>query len=415
MRLSGFLQKSIKTYREDLSKNASLLVKAGFVDCLMSGVYSYLPMGLRVLTKIEAITREEINNLGAQEVLLPALQPREIWDATGRWDKIDVLFKLKGHGDRDLVLGATHEEVATPLMRGFINSYRDLPKSIFQIQTKFRNETRAKSGILRCREFKMKDMYSFHATQEDLDNFYEKVILCYKRIYDRCGIGDKTILTYASGGAFSKYSHEFQTITPAGEDVIYKISDNLALNEEIIGDKGVLEEFNIKNKNLLNTEKTIEVGNIFKLGIKYSSAFGIRYNDKDGNENTPLMGCYGIGVNRVMGAVAECLGDDYGLVWPEEIAPFKFHLVSLVFTDDEISKCDEIYEKLMSFGCDTLYDDRRDVKAGEKLNDADLMGIPHRLIVSAKTLAEGKIEYKKRTEKEKRLLSLEEFFSMFSI
>jgi prolyl-tRNA synthetase len=381
----------------------------------MSGVYSYLPMGLRVLTKIEAIAREEMNNLGAQEVLLPALQPREIWDITERWDKIDVLFKLKGHSDHDLALGATHEEVATPLMRGFISSYRDLPKSIFQIQTKFRNETRAKSGILRCREFKMKDMYSFHTTQEDLDSFYEKVILSYKKIYDRCGIGNKTILTYASGGAFSKYSHEFQTITPAGEDLVYKINNSLAINEEIIEDGKTLEEFNIKDKNLLDKEKTIEVGNIFKLGTKYSSAFGIKYNDRNGGENTPLMGCYGIGINRVMGAVVECLGDERGLVWPEEIAPFKFCLVSLVFTDDEISECDEIYEKLITFGYDVLYDDRRDIKAGEKLNDADLIGIPHRLVVSPKTLAEGKIEYKKRTEEEKRLLSLEEIFFRFPV
>jgi prolyl-tRNA synthetase len=415
MKLSNFLQKSVKTSKEDLSKNARLLIRAGFVNCLMSGVYSYLPMGLRVLTNISNIVREEMNKIGAQEILMPVLQPREIWDATGRWDKVDVLFKLKGHGDKDLALGPTHEEVVSPLVGLFINSYKDFPKAVFQIQTKFRNEPRAKSGILRGREFLMKDMYSFHASQEDLDEFYEKSIVAYKNVYNRCGIGDKTILTFASGGVFSKYSHEFQTITPAGEDIVYKLKDDLALNDEIIDDPEVLKEFNIKDKNLLKTEKTIEVGNIFKLGTKFTSAFNVKYNDKDGNEKIPPMGCYGIGISRVMGAVTECLGDEKGLVWPEEIAPFKVHLVGLSFKEDEVAKCDEIYDKLLKAGIDVLYDDRHETSAGEKLNDADLFGIPHRLVVSSKTLAEGKVEYKKRNDDRTQLMELGEIIKLLEI
>jgi prolyl-tRNA synthetase len=412
MRFSAFLQKSTKVYKEDLSKNAQLLVKAGFINCLMSGVYSYLPLGLRVLKKIENIVRDEMNKIGGQEILMPVLQPREIWDTTGRWDTVDVLFKLKGHGDRDLALGPTHEEVVSPLIAPFINSYKDLPKAVYQIQTKFRNEARAKSGILRGREFLMKDLYSFHASQEDLDVFYEKVAVSYRNIYNRCGIGDKTILTFASGGVFSKYSHEFQTITPAGEDTIYKVNDNLALNDEIIDDPNVLKEFNIKDKSLLKTEKTIEVGNIFKLGTKFSDAFAIKYDDRDGGKKTPLMGCYGIGISRVMGAVVECLADEKGLVWTDEVAPFKVHLVRLTFKEDEIEKCDEIYDKLLKANIDVLYDDRRDVGVGEKLNDADLFGIPHRLVVSSKTLSENKIEYKKRSENEVHLVEFEKIYSL---
>ncbi|MDR2760309.1 MAG: hypothetical protein LBB09_00475 [Rickettsiales bacterium] len=416
MRLTKFLLKSAKVVggKDDLSKNITLLTRAGYVSRLMSGVFSYLPMGFRVLTKIENIAREEMSNIGGQEALLPALQPREIWDATGRWDGVDVLFKLKGSGDRDLALGATHEEVAAPLGGEFIKSHRDLPRAFFQIQTKFRNEKRAKSGVLRCREFKMKDMYSFHASQEDLDEFYGKVIDAYKNIYRRCGILDKTILTYASGGIFSKYSHEFQTITPAGEDIIYKISNDIALNEEIIDDGEVLAEFNIKDKQSLKTEKTIEVGNIFKLGTKYADAFGVKYVAADGSQKTPVMGCYGLGITRLLGTVVECLGDEKGLLWPDEISPFDAHLVNLTSNGDDARKCDEIYEKLKERGIDVLYDDR-DLGAGEKLNDADLFGIPHRLVASAKTLKENKIEHRRRGNEETRLLSLEETMNIFPI
>lgn len=414
MRLSKFLQKSIKTYNntEDLSKNAQLLVKASFVNCLMSGVYTFLPMGLRVIKKIEDIVRDEMNKIGGQEVLMPSLTPKNIWDTTDRYDTIDVLFKLKGCNNKDLVLGATHEEVITPLMKGFINSYKDLPLYIYQIQTKFRNELRAKSGILRGREFKMKDMYSFHTTEEDLDEFYEKAIIAYKNVFNRCGIGDKTILTFASGGVFSKYSHEFQTVTNAGEDIIHKINDNLALNEEIIDDPNVQKEFNIKNKNDLEIVKSIETGNIFKLGTKYTDAFGIKYTNKEGTLKTPIMGCYGIGITRLMGAVVECLSDEKGMIWPEEISPFKVHLVNLNRDEEGISKCEEIYEILQKNNIDVLYDDRQNVGAGEKLGDADLFGITHRLVVSPKTLKENKIAYKKRIDSEEVIMNLEEILKI---
>jgi prolyl-tRNA synthetase len=414
MKLSKFLYKSIKSSssKEDISKNGQLLIKAGFVNCLMSGVYSYLPIGLAVLERIKSIVREEMNNIDGQELLMPSLTPRTIWDITGRIDTIDVLFKLSGCNNKDLVLAPTHEEIVTPLIQNFVNSYKDLPLSVYQFQTKFRNELRAKSGILRGREFIMKDMYSFHITEDDLNLYYEKVIIAYKNIFKRCGIGDKTILTFASGGAFSKYSHEFQTITNAGEDTVYKVNNNLALNQEIIDDPDVQKEFNIKNKNELETLKTIETGNIFKLGTKYSKAFNFKYTDKDGKVQNPIMGCYGIGITRLMGTIVECLSDEKGLVWPEEIAPFKVHLISLVSKDDNKSKCEEIYNKLLSLGFDVLYDDRQTLSNGEKLNDADLIGIPHRLIVSNKTLAENKIEYKKRTAKESKLLSFDEIIKI---
>lgn len=413
MRLSQFLYKSIKSNsnKEDVSKNSQLLVKAGFVNCLMSGVYSYLPMGLRVLEKIKNIVREEMNKIGGQELLMPTLTPKSIWETTGRINTIDVLFNLKGCNDKELILTPTHEEVITPLIQNFVNSYKDLPLSVYQIQTKFRNELRAKSGILRGREFIMKDMYSFHTTKEDLDKYYEKVIVAYKNVFDRCGIGDRTILTYASGGAFSKYSHEFQTITNSGEDKIYKINNKLALNEEIIDDEEVLKEFNIKDKNDLETAKTIETGNIFKLGTKYADAFKFKFTDKDGKMQNPIMGCYGIGITRLMGTIVECLADDKGLVWPDEVAPFKIHLISLGLKDENLAKCDAIYNKLISLGFDVLYDDRN-VGNGEKLGDSDLIGIPHRLVVSQKTLAENKIEYKNRRESDSKLLSLEETLNL---
>lgn len=413
MRLSQFLYKSIKSNsnKEDVSKNSQLLVKAGFVNCLMSGVYSYLPMGLKVLEKIKNIVREEMNKVGGQELLMPTLTPKSIWETTGRIDTIDVLFKLKGCNDKELILTPTHEEVITPLIQNFVNSYKDLPLSVYQIQTKFRNELRAKSGILRGREFIMKDMYSFHTTEEDLDKYYENVIVAYKNVFDRCGIGDRTILTYASGGAFSKYSHEFQTITNSGEDKIYKINDKLALNEEIIDDEEVLKEFNIKDKNDLETAKTIETGNIFKLGTKYADAFKFKFTDKDGQMKTPIMGCYGIGITRLMGTIVECLADDKGLIWPDEVAPFKIHLIALGLKDENLAKCDEIYNKLISLGFDVLYDDRN-VGNGEKLGDSDLIGIPHRLVVSQKTLAENKIEYKNRRENDSKLLNFEEVLNL---
>ncbi len=412
MRVSQLFTKTTKDVsKSDVSRNAQLLTRAGYIHKLMAGVYTYLPLGLRTLNKIENIIREEMDAIGGQEMVMPALQPRDIWDQTGRWDKVDVLFKLSGQGDRDLALGPTHEEVVTPVVTSFIQSYRDLPRAVYQIQTKFRNEPRAKSGLLRGREFRMKDLYSFHTTQDDLDAFYDRATAAYKRVYQRCGLGDLTLLTYASGGMFSKYSHEFQTVTPYGEDIVYKIpGTDIAVNKEVVDDPDVLRElipgYKPGDEKTLEELKAIEVGNIFKLGTRFTDAFGATYTDADGKAQKILMGCYGIGPSRVMGTVAECLSDDRGLVWPAAIAPYDIHLVSLTRDAEEVTQTDAIYDALCAAGFAVLYDDRAGLQAGEKLADADLIGLPHRVVVSKKTLAAGQVEWKPRNATDNRLLTL---------
>jgi prolyl-tRNA synthetase len=419
MRQSELFQKTSKDVNKtDVSKNAQLLTQGGFVNQLMAGVYSYLPLGLRVLNNIENIIRQEMNSVGGQEILMPALQPKEIWEQTGRWDKMDILFKLKGAGDRDLALGPTHEEVVTPLAASLIKSYKDLPVAVYQVQTKFRNEARAKSGLLRGREFRMKDMYSFHTDQKDLDSYYEEVVGAYTRIYERCGLGKITKMTFASGGVFSKYSHEFQTVTESGEDVIYFVpGTNQAINKEIIDDRDALKDIvpNYKDgdeKDFVQA-KAIEVGNIFKLGTKFTEACNARYADKDGALKFPVMGCYGIGPSRVMGTIAECLSDDKGLVWPDEVAPFQVHLVSFVRDENEIQKCDELYNLLKNNGIQVLYDDRQGVSPGNKLADSDLLGIPNRLVLSKKTLEQNAVEFKRRDGNEMNFLQLDKVVSHF--
>jgi prolyl-tRNA synthetase len=413
MRLSNLFTRTAKeSAQSDVSRNARLLTRAGYIDQLMAGVYSFLPLGLRVLNRIETIIREEMDRIGGQEIFMPALQPREIWDRTGRWDKVDVLFKLKGAGDRDLALGPTHEEAVTPLVTSFIRSYRDLPRVVYQIQTKFRDEPRAKSGLLRGREFRMKDMYSFHADEASLDEFYGRAIAGYQNIYRRCGIGSRTLLTYASGGTFSKYSHEFQTVTPYGEDVIYRIGDtDTAINKEIIGDESVLAElmpgYKVGDEARLEELKAIEVGNIFKLGSRFTDAFSAQYTDSAGTQRKIVMGCYGLGPSRLMGTLAECLADEKGLVWPQEISPYRLHLVSLVRDPGAIEQCDRLYNGLAAQGIEVLYDDRQGPQAGEKLADADLIGIAHRIVVSRKTLAAGGVEWKARLSNESAVITLE--------
>lgn len=418
MKMSSLSTKTIKDANSaDISRNAQLLTRAGYINKLMAGAYSYLPLGWRVLNKIENIVRQEMNSIDAQEILMPALQPKEIWETTGRWDKVDVLFKLTGQGDRDLALGPTHEEVVTPLMANYIQSYRDLPKKVYQIQTKFRNEPRAKSGLLRGREFRMKDMYSFHAEQSDLDVFYEQAIQAYKNVYKRCGLGELTLLTYASGGVFSKYSHEFQTITEYGEDVVYRVPNtDIAINREIIEDKQVLSELipNYKDGDEKGLEelKAIEVGNIFKLGSRFTDAFDAGFANSQGQRSQIVMGCYGIGPSRVMGTIAEVLSDDKGLVWPKEVAPFDVHLIGLSRDENDISKCNDIYERLKLIGLDVLFDDRGAAQAGEKLADADLIGIPLRIVVSKKTLAQGSVELKRRTETDSEIIGLDSLYKI---
>ncbi|MDP1845284.1 MAG: aminoacyl--tRNA ligase-related protein [Candidatus Moranbacteria bacterium] len=377
--------------KDEMSLNAQLLIRGGFVDKLMAGAYTILPLGWRVMKKIENIIREEIDAIGGQEIFMPALQPKENWERTGRWSTMDDLYKVKDSSDREFALGATHEEVISPLVKKFINSYKDLPFSAYQIQSKFRMELRAKSGILRGREFMMKDLYSFHLDQEDLNNYYEKAKKAYKNIFERVGIGDKTFVTFASGGSFSKYSHEFQTLTEAGEDIIYICNKcNLAINKEIKSETPQCPDCQGSD---FREEKAVEVGNIFKLGTKYSAPFNLAVDNKQGEKVTLIMGCYGIGLQRLMGTIVEVDNDEKGIIWPESIAPFKVHLVSLGKNEE----AEKIYQDLLKKNIEVLYDDR-DVSAGEKFADTDLIGLPYRVVVSEKSLKSGGAEIKKRPE-----------------
>jgi prolyl-tRNA synthetase len=417
MRQSQLFSKTIKEAPTDeKSINAQFLIRGGFVDKLFAGVYSFLPLGRRVIKKIENIIREEINAIGGQEIYMPALHPIENYKKTGR-EKIDILFYTDLRTGVKLVLGQSHEEVVVPLMQKFILSYKDLPKAVYQFQTKFRNELRAKSGILRGREFLMKDLYSFHASEEDLNEYYEKAKKAYNNIFARCGLGDKTYLTFASGGTFSKYSHEFQTLTGAGEDIIY-ICDKcrVAVNKEII-EEAKHQCLGCGNKNL-KEKKAIEVGNIFKLKTKFSEAFDLSVLDKEGNKKTVIMGCYGIGLSRLMGTIVEVYNDEKGIIWPEEVAPFKAHLILLIGKDkkgqSKIAKAaDSLYDELAEKGIEVLYDDREEKSAGEKFADADLIGIPYRVVISEKTIEKGSAEIKKRNEEKVELIKLKKVLEYF--
>lgn len=397
-----FTQTLIRTSRELLndepSRNAQLLLRAGFVDKLMAGTFTYLPLGQRVLQKIMDLVRKHMTAVEGIELLMPALHPKMNYEATGRWDSFDVLFRFTTHWTKtEYALGATHEEIVTPLMKRYIQSYKDLPKAVYQIQDKFRDEKRAKSGLLRGREFYMKDLYSFHATEADLDTYYDRVAEAYMAIFKDLGIAGRTYFTYASGGAFTKYSHEFQTLSAAGEDLIY-ICDacQIAVNKEILTDQPDCPGC---GSNQLREEKAIEVGNIFKLMTRFTDAFGMTYMDQEGKSVPVLMGCYGLGIGRLMGVVAEVLSDKQGLVWPEAIAPYKVHLVGLNLEDAEVRNAiDELYAQLTQTNVEVLYDDRPDVSAGQKFSDADLIGCPIRLTVSKRTLANGQAEVKLRSE-----------------
>lgn len=382
--------------KDEVSKNAELLIKAGFINKEMAGVYSFLPLGLRVLNKISNVIRDEMNKIGGQEILLTVLQDKAIWEKTGRWsdDVIDVWFKTELKNKTELGLGTTHEEQLTALMKNNIRSYKDLPAYPYQIQTKFRNETRAKSGIIRCREFLMKDMYSFSADQSSHEIFYERAKKSYVNIFNRLGIGEKTYITFASGGSFSKYSHEYQTLSDAGEDTIYVCEKcHLAINDEIIKEQNKCTGCGSVD---LKPKKAIEVGNIFNLGTKYSDALDLTYVDEKGVKQKVIMGCYGIGPGRAMGTVVELLSDDKGLVWPVEIAPFKAHLVQVGDTEEVKKSAEALYEDLQKAGVETLFDDR-EARPGDKFADSDLFGIPLRIIVSERTLMAGEYEIKERT------------------
>ena len=414
MRQSQLFTRTLREAPKDaISANAQLLERGGFVYKNSAGVYSYLPLGWRVLNKIAQIIREEMNALGAQELLMPALVEKKYWAATGRWDA-DIGYEVRGKssspstssGQPSFVLGWTHEEVLTEIASKFISSYKDLPFSAYQIQTKFRNEPRAKSGILRGKEFIMKDLYSFHTSEEDLFIFYEKTKTAYKKIFNRMGL--KAIDTVAAGGAFTAaHTHEFQVLSGVGEDeIIYCDKCEYAINKEVIniGTSDVQKLQCPKCGGAVALVKSIEVGNVFPLGTKYSEAFNLKFLNNKGEKQLVVMGSYGIGLSRAMGTVVEIHHDDKGIIWPESVAPFKVHLLEL-----GKASAKNIYEHLQNAGVEVLYDDRQS-SAGEKLNDADLLGIPWRLVVSEKT--GDKVEIKKREESEVKLISSEEVFKI---
>ncbi|MBI5645253.1 prolyl-tRNA synthetase [Candidatus Kaiserbacteria bacterium] len=400
MRQSELFTKTRKEApKDEVAKNAQLLIRAGYIHKEMAGAYALLPLGLRVIKNIERIIREEMNAIGGQEVSLTALQNPEVWKKSGRWadDAIDVWFKTVLKDGGEIGLGATHEEPLTAIMKEHVYSYKDLPKYVYQFQTKFRNELRAKSGIMRTREFVMKDLYSFSRNEEEFRTFYETCAEAYLKIFQRAGIGEHTFRTFASGGSFSKYSDEFQTICAAGEDTVYVHKEKrIAVNKEVYTD-AVLADLGL-SKSDLEEVKAIEVGNIFPLGTRFSEALNLTYADEKGAHVYPVMGCYGVGPARLMGTIVEMFSDKKGIVWPKEVAPFAVHLVSITGGNADITtEAGRLYELLHESGIEVLYDDR-DIRAGEKFADADLIGIPTRLVVSEKTIAAGGVELTERAQ-----------------
>lgn len=413
MRFSQLFTRTSKTSPADeVARNAQLLIRAGYVYKEMAGAYAYLPLGLRTLDKIQQVIREEMNSVRSNEITMTTLQHKDIWQQTGRWndEAVDVWFKSSLKDGTEVGFGWTHEEPIVNMMHQFIHSYKDLPVSVYQMRTKLRNELRAKSGIMRGREFIMKDMYSFHASAEDLEAYYDEVIEAYKRVYNRLGIGDDTYVTFASGGAFTKFSHEFQTICDAGEDIIYLHREkNIAVNEEVIDD--AVQELGIA-RDELEKVKAAEAGNIFNFGTQKTDEMGLYYTDTEGKRQSIHLGSYGIGVTRVMGVIAEKLADDKGLVWPENIAPFKVQLVSIGAKGTE--EADEIYNKLTELGVEVLYDDR-DERAGAKFADAELMGMPWRLTVSDRGVESGQFELTERTTGETTPANFEQIIAKLDI
>lgn len=409
MRLSELFTKTRKDAPSDeTAKNAQLLIKAGFIHKEMAGVYVFMPLGLKVLENIKQIVREEMNAVGGQEVQMTVLQTKEIFEKTNRWDDtvVDNWFKTKLANGSELGMGLTHEEPIVDMLSDYISSYKDLPLMVYQIQNKFRNELRAKSGLLRGREFVMKDMYSFARSQQEHQEIYERVALAYERVYGRLGIGDITYRTYADGGIFtSRFSDEFQMLSEVGEDTVYIDKERkIGVNKEVIDDKR-LADTNI-DKSRLEEFRAIEVGNIFPLESKYTDALDVHYVDEKGNRQSIIAGCYGIGVSRLVGAIAEHFSDEKGLVWPESIAPAKVYLARLGNIPSVVSKADELYNRLTNSGVQVLYDDR-DARPGEKFADADLMGIPFRVVISERTVEDERYELKRRVDADFTSLSIE--------
>ena len=410
MRLSHTFTRTRKQAPADeVAHNAQLLIRAGYVHKTMAGVYSYTPLGLSVLENIKQIVREEMNRISSQELLMSTLQRQELWQETGRWsdELVDVWFKSHLQDGTEVGFGWTHEEPIIELLRSYLKSYKDLPISVYQFQNKLRNELRAKSGIMRGREFIMKDMYSIHASKEDLEAYYQAVIEAYKRCYHRFGLGDDTYVTFASGGAFTKFSHEFQTIGAAGEDYIYlHRGRDLAINEEVVDE--AVRELGI-DKSELERVKTAEVGNIFNFGTQKSEEMGLVFTGEDGRQHHAYMGSYGIGITRVMGVIVEKFADDKGLVWPEEVAPARVHLVQI--GKESVAAADELYDTLQQAGITVLYDDRA-ARPGEKFADAELLGMPTRVTVSDRLLASGSYEVQDRATGTVRTLTLPQLLAI---
>lgn len=411
MRQSLYFSKTLKEAPKDEEAiNAQLLIRAGFINKTMAGVYTYLPLGWRVLNKIENIIREEMNKINGREIFMSALHPKENWQKTGRWESFDALFKLKSKSGTEYALGPTHEEIIYEFLTNYLSSYKDLPVYLYQIQTKFRDETRAKSGLLRNREFRMKDLYSFHLSDEYRNVYYEKVKNAYLKIFKRLGLN--VLITEASGGTFSDKSCEFQVASEAGEDIIFVCDKcDMAYNKEII----LVSEIEKKNFKCLNCggateeKKAIEVGNIFPLKEKFAKDFNLVFKDENGNEKLVSAGCYGFGSSRAMGTIVETSNDNKGIIWPKEIAPFGAHLVNL---SKENAVADKIYETLQGQNIEIIYDDRKGMSAGEKLVEADLIGIPIRIVVSEKTLLKDSVEVKKRNSKEVKLIKIKDLIKL---
>ncbi len=394
--------------KDEVSKNAQLLIRAGFIHKEMAGVYSYLPLGMRVLKNIETIVRDEMDKIGGQEIRMATLHPSEPWKQTGAWDSVDVLFKINSRTEKEYTIGQSEEEIVTPIAKEYVSSYKDLPLVVYQIGQKYRDELRAKSGIMRGREFTMKDMYSFHESQEDFDRFYNSAKEAYLRVYERCGLVAKA--TEASGGAFTKkLSYEFMVLTDAGEDdILYCDECSYCVNVEVSGDKeaGTCSRC---HRGTLASATASEVGNIFDLGTKYADDFDFTYKDKKGENKKPIVGCFGIGITRLMGVIVEALSDEKGIVWPHTVAPFAVHLVEISSANTEVRAISEkLYSDLIEKGIEVLWDDR-DLRAGEKFADSDLIGIPFRVVVSEKTLASGEFEVKNRATGEVSMVAEKDF------
>ena len=413
MKQSKLFTKTIKKApKDEVSLNAQYLIRGGFINKEMAGVYSYLPLGLRVLKNIENIIREEMNIVGGIEMKTSVMQDKEVWKKSNRWDDkvVNNWFKTRLKNNMEVGLSFTNEETYSNILKKYVNSYKDLPSYLYDFKEIFRNEARSRSGILRGREFYWKALYSFSKDEYEHNDFYEKMKMAYKKVFNRVGIGHLTYLTYASGGTFSKYSHEFQTICEAGEDTIYIHKDDYgkgletkqgqaAINKEIWGEYSKeidkIEDFKKK--------KAIEVGNIFTLGTKFSEPFNLKYKNKEGEDKMVFMGSYGIGLSRLMGTIVEVSNDDKGIIWPNSVAPFDVHLINLM---DDKKVSDKTYQNMIDNKIDVLYDDR-DKTPGEKFADADLIGIPLRVVISEKTLAKDSVEIKKRNSKEIELIKID--------